>query len=211
MKNAAFGVTWLLPKHASEVVGLFAFPHGVDQSDDLFWRTHDDGSVQVGVLCSDFFMYACADVEMIEAEDMPLLRRTLADLEAIDETLWLAQLFAARKRHAAPVASWGQGEATAEALRDLFAEAPSYELPAATSPADQTVPEPPGGRPDRSVHELEDACRVLWAELGVSETNLIAAEFPDLANFLGDLHRSIEHDPNGIRPNVWVAGENTEQ
>lgn len=50
---------------------------------------------------------------------------------------------------------------------------------------------------------LEDAALVLWAEMGAEETLALMAEMPALADFLGHLHHSIEHEQMAMRRNVW--------
>lgn len=62
---------------------------------------------------------------------------------------------------------------------------------------------------DDRIRELEDACLVLWAEISVEDAKTIQTEYPRLADFLGHLHRSIEHEQAMVRRNVWAerAGE----
>lgn len=91
----------VLPPHAAEVMYLLGFPQGADIHDALFWRTETDGNIRLFLVCSDTFDYATADAEIIEEQDVPLLRQTLQDLKNCSDPIakvWLPELFAARKR-----------------------------------------------------------------------------------------------------------------
>ena len=57
---------------------------------------------------------------------------------------------------------------------------------------------------DTYVRHLEDAVLALWAEMGVSETILLATDSPRLDQFLRHLHHSIEHEQAMVRVNVWA-------
>jgi hypothetical protein len=99
-----------LPAHGAEVLWLFGFPHGADAHASLFWRSADDGTLDLFAQCSDTFAIAAADVELIEGGDVPLLRACLDDLRVVDATYLLGELFASRKRRLRPMEAW---------LRDL--------------------------------------------------------------------------------------------
>lgn len=53
--------------------------------------------------------------------------------------------------------------------------------------------------------DLVDACMVLWAEMGVDETKAIRDEYPELADLLGHLHHTVEHERRLVHRNVWVT------
>jgi hypothetical protein len=53
------------------------------------------------------------------------------------------------------------------------------------------------------VRQLEDACLILTAEMPAEQALLIRREVPALADFLGHLHHSIEHEQAMVRRNVW--------
>ncbi len=75
-----------------------------DQADchsDLFWRVEPE-RIRWFAMCSDEFWWATADSEEITEDDLPRLKQTFDDLAALDETLWLAELYAARKRGMRP-------------------------------------------------------------------------------------------------------------
>lgn len=79
--------------------------HQADSYELLMWRRTDDG-IRFSAMCSDTFAWASADAELIEPEDVPLLRQCLADLKAADPQLGecdLPELFAARKRGMRPM------------------------------------------------------------------------------------------------------------
>jgi hypothetical protein len=108
---------FVLPDHAAEIMCLFGFPDGADCADSLWWRS-DGGVIKLFAQCSDLFMWATADVEPIEPEDMPLLRQSFADLQEVDATYWLAELFACRKRGHAPQKAFKPGDEQVQALFD---------------------------------------------------------------------------------------------
>lgn len=97
-----------------------------DLFDDLWWRV-DDGRVSFSAMCSDLFVWASADSEPIDLQDVPLLECCLADLQAVDATEHLAALFAARKRDMRPMRKWL--ERHAGAARDLFEAAGPERTP----------------------------------------------------------------------------------
>lgn len=93
-----------MPPHTAEVMWLFGFPDGADASSDLrFWWRTDHEPMTLFALCSDVFHWATADLESITEDDMPLLRGCFEDLAALDDLLWLPELFAARKRGMRPM------------------------------------------------------------------------------------------------------------
>lgn len=95
------------------------------ESTPLIWRALGD-RLELNMLCSDMFAWACADCEEITPDDVPLLRRTLADLRALNDhsEVWLGELFAARKREMRPMNAWFRARAKAgdlsDAERELF-------------------------------------------------------------------------------------------
>lgn len=94
---------YALPPHTGEVMYLFGFPDGADASSDLrFWWRTDHQPMTLYANCSDLFHWATSDLEPIEEADMPLLRECFEALKAVDETMWLGELFAARKRGMRP-------------------------------------------------------------------------------------------------------------
>ena len=109
-----------LPAHAAEVLWLFGFPHGADTHSSLFWRSIDDGAMDLFAVCSDTFAYG-ADVELIAVGDLPLLRVCLDDLRVVDATYLLAEMFAARKRRMRPMEAWLRDLTPAQ--RALFTDA----------------------------------------------------------------------------------------
>lgn len=93
----------MTPYQAAEVFALFE--RADDYDEGLFWRVDMQSpgrNVKLFAQCSDLFFWATADLEEITAGDIPLLRRTLEDLEAADASYELAPLFAARKRKLRP-------------------------------------------------------------------------------------------------------------
>jgi hypothetical protein len=91
----------LSPDLLRRVLVVFEF----DNCDGLFWRV-DDGVLSIYVECSDFFGWAIADVEPIETEaDVIALEQAKADLivaEGCRWPMWIAELYAARRRHKRP-------------------------------------------------------------------------------------------------------------
>lgn len=78
---------------------------------DLFWENKDslhwrvDGEyapVSFFVMCNDFFDWACADVEAITPDNLPVLEQALKDCKALDNEEWGAELFCARVREMRP-------------------------------------------------------------------------------------------------------------
>ncbi len=93
----------------NEAVAVFAVFERGDDYESLIWRV-DAKPYYVPVIklfatCNDVFFWATADAEEITADDVPLLEACLADLEKCGESwaiAYLAELFAARKRHLRP-------------------------------------------------------------------------------------------------------------
>jgi hypothetical protein len=69
----------------------------------LFWMKRQR---RFAVNCNDWFAWACADLEIIEAEDIPLLQRSMAEASAAEEDEWGLRLFATRKRGLPPQEPW---------------------------------------------------------------------------------------------------------
>lgn len=94
----------MTPFEAAEVFALFA--EAEDFEAGLFWRVDmtpgGDRDMRLHAECNDLFHWAAADLEEITVEDIPLLRRTLADLKPLDAGYELGHLFAARKRGLRP-------------------------------------------------------------------------------------------------------------
>jgi hypothetical protein len=96
---------WSDPAYIVDVLSIYA---EADSHGGVFWWTKDDGVVFYAI-CSDWFAWASADLETIRPEDLPLLRRCLDDLNAIERedkksvaTAYLSELFASRKRGMRP-------------------------------------------------------------------------------------------------------------
>lgn len=94
-----------IPDHLPEAMWLFGFPDGADCPDALWWRT-DDHTITPYVNCNDLFWWGTADCEPVEAEDMPLLRKTFDDLKNLGAKYYLPDLFCARKREMRPQKPW---------------------------------------------------------------------------------------------------------
>ena len=94
----------MTPYEAAEVFALFA--EAEDFEAGLYWRvdmTEGHGrEMRLSAECNDLFFWATADFEDITTGDIPLLRRTLEDLRAVDAVEELGHLFAARKRKMRP-------------------------------------------------------------------------------------------------------------
>ena len=70
-------------------------------TEDLWW----DKDLNVSVNVSDLFYWACADAEEVTEENLPVLKQTTADLEAVCPRSvdgYAASLFAARVRNMRP-------------------------------------------------------------------------------------------------------------
>lgn len=92
-----------------------------DSYDSIFWRVNGN-HVVFFANCSDFFYWATADAEEILPKDLHLLEKTLLELQDIDCSYYLAELFCARKRGMRPQGAAYQGSlglGTSEA-RKLF-------------------------------------------------------------------------------------------
>lgn len=86
---------------------------------DLFWRV-DGENVQFYANCSDTFAWATGDAEEITAEDLPLLEQTMVDLGGLDESMWLSELFAARKRGCRPMREFMDSHMLPRSVAALF-------------------------------------------------------------------------------------------
>jgi hypothetical protein len=93
----------MTPYEAAETFALF---EQADDYESLMWRVDMrpgmDRAVKVFARCSDWFAWGSADAEEITKDDIPLLRRSLADLQKADAEYYLAELFASRKRGMRP-------------------------------------------------------------------------------------------------------------
>jgi hypothetical protein len=93
---------------AEEAAAVLALFEQADSYDLVTWKvdmTAGPAAVRLFAICSDVFHYACADAEEITAADLPLLSSCLADLQqAGNETFYMGELFAARKRKMRPIA-----------------------------------------------------------------------------------------------------------
>lgn len=69
----------------------------------LFWVKRRR---RFAVNCNDWFAWGCADLEDIEPEDIPLLRRSMEEASAASEDEWGLLLFATRKRGTPPQEPW---------------------------------------------------------------------------------------------------------
>lgn len=88
-----------------EAMAVFSAFERADDNESLLWRVdmqHELRDVKLHALCNDLFYWATADAEEIAKDDVPLLERTLADLQKTGEPYLLAELFAARKRKMRP-------------------------------------------------------------------------------------------------------------
>lgn len=56
---------------------------GFEYTDALWWRTDDDGSLRLYVVCNDFFHWGSADLEEITDDNVAALVETIAECEAI--------------------------------------------------------------------------------------------------------------------------------
>lgn len=119
--------------YVAEVLAIFA---EADAREELFWKPDDDGRILFFAMCNDWFWWATADCEPIEPQDVPLLRQTLTDLQALpgaDDGAWdgiyLSSLYASRKRQMRPMIQVFTDEnkvpeAVAELLRACGPERP---------------------------------------------------------------------------------------
>jgi hypothetical protein len=99
----------VLPPHAAQVMSIFGFPLGADTSSSLWWAERD-GAIRLYADCSDTFAWGTADAEEILERDLPLLRECLHDLQEVEATATLPELFAARKRGTRPMREWMRRE-----------------------------------------------------------------------------------------------------
>lgn len=105
----------MTPYEAAAVLAAF---QRAEENESLMWRVDmesESRDVELFALCSDFFHLATADCEEIEAGDLPLLGKCLADLTGTGEEFYLGELFAARKRKMRPHKSAYKGMAPAVA------------------------------------------------------------------------------------------------
>jgi len=118
------------PYEAAEVLALFEL---AEDYESLMWRVEMrpgwERETKLFALCNDLFYWATADCEEITVADIPLLRRTLADLARVDATYHLAWLFAARKRKLRPQKPCYKGleKAVAEMFDECCTEAERQE------------------------------------------------------------------------------------
>lgn len=91
----------LTPEQIVEVLRLTKSPN----NGALMWAVDKDGSLWVGVNCSDTFAWGCSDAEEITADNLPELQRAYADCAGIQNgDIWAPDLFAARVRRRKPYA-----------------------------------------------------------------------------------------------------------
>lgn len=89
----------LTPEQIVEVLRLTKSPN----NDALMWAVNPDGSLWVGVNCSDTFGWGCSDAEEVAADNLPVLRQAYADCTGIQYgDIWAPDLFAARVRRCKP-------------------------------------------------------------------------------------------------------------
>jgi len=88
-------------------------------TESLMWRVLDD-SIAFSVNISDVFAWGGADAEEISYQDLPLLVETWADLTVLDKTLWLPELYAARKRGERPQGAAYPSALDGWKLKELF-------------------------------------------------------------------------------------------
>jgi len=90
----------LTPEQIVEVLHLTKSPN----NGALMWAV-EDGSLWVGVNCSDTFGWGCSDAEEITGDNLPVFRQAYADCAGIQYgDLWAPDLFAARVRKRKPYA-----------------------------------------------------------------------------------------------------------
>lgn len=109
--------------YLESVLALFAD----DPLDLLVASVSADGHVTLAVNCSDVFAWACADMERITPDDLPLLRLCYTRLEVVDETYLLGELYAAAKRRRSPQAPYLA--TLTDAAKAVFAAAADGALP----------------------------------------------------------------------------------
>ena len=96
---------------ASEVLRVLAVFERCDiVGDSLMWKIKGENEAWLGMLCNDVFYWGTADVEDIEANDIPMLEACADDLKAIGfiAKSYVPELFCARKRGMRPQAPWGR-------------------------------------------------------------------------------------------------------
>ena len=100
-----------------EAMQVFRFVVENDMADGLFFGTDKDGGIWVGVNCNDLFWWACADLEEITPDKLPLLKQCIDDRDAayIDGTgehqsgygsIFAGTLYACRVRKMRPQTAW---------------------------------------------------------------------------------------------------------
>lgn len=135
-------LTRLEAKALAYIEAILQVGWDADYHDFAFWRPDGpDDAWRAFAICNDTFAWATADCEEIEPEDVPLLRKCLEDLLAIERehadkrmedmsrssrndlvaTAYLPALFAARKRGLRPMAACYEDEnAMGPAVAALF-------------------------------------------------------------------------------------------
>lgn len=96
-------------KHWDYMIEVLRIFRELDIEDELYWRFGKNGEPIFWVLCSDFFMWGCADGEDITPDDIPLLKQCIEDLKVTEAQTWqldVGLLFAARKRSMRPMRLW---------------------------------------------------------------------------------------------------------
>jgi hypothetical protein len=85
--------------YVHRVLAAFAF----DNTESLWWRVDGEyAPVTFFAQVSDVFWWGTADVEPIAPVDVPLLEQTAADTRRAGAEVWIAELYAARKRGSRP-------------------------------------------------------------------------------------------------------------
>ena len=97
-----------------DVMTLFA---QADSHDTLLWWPKGTG-LALWANVSDVFAWGSADVEEITLERLPVLRQALADLDTVNGTGWIAELYTARIRGMRPQGAAYPKEAAIQALFD---------------------------------------------------------------------------------------------
>lgn len=102
-----------------ELLAILAEAEKTFEDTPMFWHVKD-GRASFHMACSDTFAWGCADAEEITPADIPLLRKTLDDLKALNdyEEIWLGELYCCRKRAMRPMNRWIKDMREREGLSD---------------------------------------------------------------------------------------------
>lgn len=91
----------LSPEQVVQVLHLFEF----DATEELWWRSDEQGRLRLFAQCNDVFAWACADCEEIRPDQLEILAKARADVAEATEDKWpwgFGILFAARVRGMRP-------------------------------------------------------------------------------------------------------------